>query len=148
MRDRADTIDCIVPPQQNTSYWWRRQSGLHRLTQNDQPCHHHRHCPRRRCFAIHRIARVKSPHHHPRKHPAADLHYRLDVRARNFRLQRSQTVATLFPFQDASRRPLSDPSYMEIVGAITDELDLSRLRLADRPRACRKRRLVQPLRAG
>jgi DNA-binding LacI/PurR family transcriptional regulator len=54
---------------------------------------------------------------------AADLHYRLDVRARNFRLQRSQTVATLFPFQDASRRPLSDPFYLEIVGAITDELD-------------------------
>lgn len=54
---------------------------------------------------------------------AADLHYRLDVRARNFRLQRSQTVATLFPYQDASRRPLSDPFYLEIVGAITDELD-------------------------
>ncbi|MEO8606621.1 MAG: LacI family DNA-binding transcriptional regulator [Chloroflexota bacterium] len=54
---------------------------------------------------------------------ASDLHYRLDVRARNFRLQRSQTVATLFPFQDASRRPLSDPFYLEIVGAITDELD-------------------------
>jgi DNA-binding LacI/PurR family transcriptional regulator len=54
---------------------------------------------------------------------AADLHYRLDVRARNFRLQRSQTIATLFPYQDASRRPLSDPFYLEIVGAITDELD-------------------------
>ena len=54
---------------------------------------------------------------------AADLHYRPDVRARNFRLQRSQTVATLLPYQDASRRPISDPFYLEIVGAITDELD-------------------------
>ncbi|MBZ0290217.1 MAG: LacI family transcriptional regulator, partial [Anaerolineae bacterium] len=54
---------------------------------------------------------------------AADLNYRLDMRARNFRLQRSQTIATLFPYQDASRRPLSDPFYLEIVGAITDELD-------------------------
>jgi len=54
---------------------------------------------------------------------AAELNYRPDVRARNFRLQRSGTVATLFPFQAASRRPLSDPFYLEIVGAITDELD-------------------------
>lgn len=55
---------------------------------------------------------------------AAALNYRLDVRARNFRLQRSQTIATLFPYQDASRRQISDPFYLEIVGAITDELDL------------------------
>src|SRR5688572_27451932 len=54
---------------------------------------------------------------------AADLNYRVDVRARNFRLQRSGTIATLFPFQESSRRPLSDPFYLEIVGAITDELD-------------------------
>ncbi len=54
---------------------------------------------------------------------ASKLHYRPDVRARNFRLQRSQTIATLFPYQDASRRPLSDPFYLEIMGAITDELD-------------------------
>lgn len=51
------------------------------------------------------------------------LHYRPNVRARNFRLQRSQTIATLFPYQDASRRPISDPFYLEIMGAITDELD-------------------------
>lgn len=54
---------------------------------------------------------------------AARLHYRPDVRARNFRLQRSQTIATLFPYQDLSRRPISDPFYLEIMGAITDELD-------------------------
>jgi DNA-binding LacI/PurR family transcriptional regulator len=54
---------------------------------------------------------------------AVELNYRVDVRARNFRLQRSGTIATLFPFQESSRRPLSDPFYLEIVGAITDELD-------------------------
>ncbi len=54
---------------------------------------------------------------------ASELRYRPDVRARNFRLQRSQTIATLFPYQDASRRPISDPFYLEIMGAITDELD-------------------------
>ncbi len=54
---------------------------------------------------------------------AAQLNYRLDVRARNFRLQRSQTIATLFPYQNASHRQISDPFYLEIVGAITDELD-------------------------
>ncbi len=54
---------------------------------------------------------------------AEQMRYRPDVRARNFRLQRSQTIATLFPYQDASRRPISDPFYLEIMGAITDELD-------------------------
>jgi DNA-binding LacI/PurR family transcriptional regulator len=55
---------------------------------------------------------------------AAELNYRVDERARNFRLQRSQTIATLFPYQGESKRQISDPFYMEIAGAITDELDL------------------------
>jgi len=54
---------------------------------------------------------------------AAQLNYRVDVRARNFRLQRSQTVATLFPYQGDSHRQISDPFYLEIIGAITAELD-------------------------
>jgi len=54
---------------------------------------------------------------------AANLNYRIDARARNFRLQRSGTIATLFPYQGTSRRQISDPFYLEIVGAITDELD-------------------------
>lgn len=54
---------------------------------------------------------------------ARQMNYRVDTRARNFRLQRSQTVATLFPFQGASRRQISDPFYLEMLGAITDELD-------------------------
>ncbi len=50
--------------------------------------------------------------------------YRPDVRARNFRLQRSETIATLFPYQEGiNQRPISDPFYLEIMGAITDELD-------------------------
>lgn len=54
---------------------------------------------------------------------AADMDYRVDERARNFRLQRSGTVAVLFPYQGRSRRQLSDPFYLEIAGAIIEELD-------------------------
>lgn len=56
---------------------------------------------------------------------AAALNYRLDERARNFRLRRSGTVALLFPYQGASRRQLSDPFYLEIAAAIMDEFDLA-----------------------
>ncbi len=54
---------------------------------------------------------------------ARELNYRMDERARNFRLRRSGTVATLFPYQGESRRRISDPFYLEIFGAITDALD-------------------------
>ncbi len=49
--------------------------------------------------------------------------YVLDVRAKNFRLQRSETIATLFPYLGESRRMISDPFYMEMMAAITDALD-------------------------
>jgi DNA-binding LacI/PurR family transcriptional regulator len=55
---------------------------------------------------------------------AEEHHYRLDRRARNFRLQRTQTVALLFPYLGESQRLLSDPFYLEITGAISDELSL------------------------
>lgn len=54
---------------------------------------------------------------------AGDLHYRVDERARNFRMGRSRTVAVLFPYQGKSHRQLSDPFYLEIAGAISDALD-------------------------
>lgn len=54
---------------------------------------------------------------------ARDLNYRVDERARNFRMGRSRTVALLFPYQGDSRRQLSDPFYLEITGAISDALD-------------------------
>jgi DNA-binding LacI/PurR family transcriptional regulator len=54
---------------------------------------------------------------------AEEHNYILDVRAKNFRLRRSQTIATLFPYLGESRRMISDPFYMEAMGAITDELD-------------------------
>lgn len=54
---------------------------------------------------------------------ARDLNYRVDERARNFRLQRSGTVAVLLPYSGESRRLISDPFYLEIVGAISDALD-------------------------
>ncbi len=54
---------------------------------------------------------------------AQEHNYVLDVRAQNFRLQRSMTIATLFPYRGESRRMISDPFYMEIIGAIADELD-------------------------
>jgi DNA-binding LacI/PurR family transcriptional regulator len=49
--------------------------------------------------------------------------YVLDERARNFRLRKTQTIATVFPFTGVSKRTLSDPFYMELIGAIADELD-------------------------
>lgn len=54
---------------------------------------------------------------------ATEHNYVLDTRARNFRLQRSQTIATVFPYKGESKRPISDPFYMEILGGIADELD-------------------------
>ena len=48
--------------------------------------------------------------------------YIIDERAQNFRLQRSQTIATLFPYYGNRKRLISDPFYMEMIGAITDEL--------------------------
>jgi DNA-binding LacI/PurR family transcriptional regulator len=54
---------------------------------------------------------------------ARDLNYRVDERARNFRMGRSGTVAVLFPYQGESHRQLSDPFYLEIAGAISDALD-------------------------
>jgi DNA-binding LacI/PurR family transcriptional regulator len=54
---------------------------------------------------------------------AAEQHYVIDTRAQNFRLQRSQTIATVFPYVGPSRRMISDPFYMEMIGAITDALD-------------------------
>ncbi|MFN8377604.1 MAG: LacI family DNA-binding transcriptional regulator [Anaerolineae bacterium] len=54
---------------------------------------------------------------------ARDLNYRVDERARNFRMGRSRTVAVLFPYQGNSHRQLSDPFYLEIAGAISDALD-------------------------
>ncbi|MCB9461423.1 MAG: LacI family DNA-binding transcriptional regulator [Anaerolineaceae bacterium] len=48
--------------------------------------------------------------------------YVVDGRARNFRLQRSQTLALVFPYLGDSHRMISDPFYMEILGAITDAL--------------------------
>lgn len=54
---------------------------------------------------------------------AKDHNYVLNTRARNFRLQRSQTIATVFPYKGDSKRMISDPFYMEILGAIADALD-------------------------
>ncbi len=54
---------------------------------------------------------------------ARELNYRVDERARNFRMGRSRTVAVLFPYQGDSHRQLSDPFYLEIAGAISDALD-------------------------
>lgn len=49
--------------------------------------------------------------------------YVLDVQAKNFRLQRTQTIAMLFTYVGMSRRLTSDPFYMEMMGAITNALD-------------------------
>lgn len=51
-----------------------------------------------------------------------EYNYVLDVRAQNFRLRRSQTIAVVFPYVGESHRMISDPFYMEVIGGITDEL--------------------------
>lgn len=54
---------------------------------------------------------------------AQEHNYRVDTRAQNFRLQRSQSIATVFPFNnERSERLISDPFYLEIISALTDEL--------------------------
>lgn len=64
--------------------------------------------------------------------------YQFHVGARNLRLQRTQTVAALVPFGEASDRQVSDPFYLEILGAIISVLSdfdydllVSRARAAD-----------------
>ncbi len=54
---------------------------------------------------------------------ARQHNYVLDARARNFRLRITQTIATVLPYTGASKRMISDPFYMELIGAIADELD-------------------------
>jgi DNA-binding LacI/PurR family transcriptional regulator len=53
---------------------------------------------------------------------AHEHNYVLDARAQNFRLRRSKTIATVFPYMGQSRRLISDPFYLEITGAVTDAL--------------------------
>jgi DNA-binding LacI/PurR family transcriptional regulator len=53
---------------------------------------------------------------------AAEHNYRVNVRARALRLQRSHTVAAIFPQGKGSARLMSDPFYLEIMGAMSDEL--------------------------
>ncbi|MEM6429545.1 MAG: LacI family DNA-binding transcriptional regulator [Deinococcota bacterium] len=49
-------------------------------------------------------------------------HYRINTRAQNLRLQRSNTIAVVFPQAQGSRRLTSDPFYLQIMGGISDEL--------------------------
>ncbi len=53
----------------------------------------------------------------------AEHDYVIDAQARNLRLRRSHAIAAVFPFVGASRRLISDPFYMEMLGAISDALD-------------------------
>lgn len=53
---------------------------------------------------------------------ATDNNYQVNLQARNLRLQRSKTIATVFSYSGESHRLISDPFFLEIIGAITDEL--------------------------
>jgi len=53
---------------------------------------------------------------------AREHKYQLNSQARNFRLQRTQTIAAVVPFGKHSHRQVSDPFYTEMLGAIIDEL--------------------------
>jgi DNA-binding LacI/PurR family transcriptional regulator len=49
-------------------------------------------------------------------------HYRINTQAQNLRLQRSNTIAVVFPQAQGSHRLTSDPFYLQIMGGISDEL--------------------------
>jgi DNA-binding LacI/PurR family transcriptional regulator len=51
--------------------------------------------------------------------------YQLHIGARNLRLKRTNTVAVLIPFGAESDRQLSDPFYLELLGAIASELSIN-----------------------
>lgn len=53
---------------------------------------------------------------------AHEHNYQVNRRAQDFRLGRSRTIATVFPYNGHSDRLISDPFYLEIVAAITDQL--------------------------
>ena len=53
---------------------------------------------------------------------ARTYNYELHVGARNLRLQRTQTIAAVIPFGETSDRQVSDPFYLEIIGAIANKL--------------------------
>ncbi len=51
---------------------------------------------------------------------AERFEYQVDTRARSLRLRRTGTVAVIFPLK--TEQPLSDPFFMELLGAIADAL--------------------------
>ena len=51
---------------------------------------------------------------------AERVEYQVDTRARSLRLRRTGTIAVIFPLK--SEQPLSDPFFLELLGAIVDAL--------------------------
>jgi DNA-binding LacI/PurR family transcriptional regulator len=53
---------------------------------------------------------------------ARSLKYRVNVSARNLRLQRNRTVAVVVPYDSATRQHISDPFFMGMLGNLADTL--------------------------
>ncbi|MGH8261277.1 MAG: LacI family DNA-binding transcriptional regulator, partial [Steroidobacteraceae bacterium] len=53
---------------------------------------------------------------------AESLGYHLDVSASNLRTGVTRTIAVVSPLTHATRQRLSDPFFLEILGALADEL--------------------------
>jgi DNA-binding LacI/PurR family transcriptional regulator len=53
---------------------------------------------------------------------ARSLKYRVNVSARNLRLQRNRTVAVVVPYDSATRQHISDPFFMSMLGNLADTL--------------------------
>jgi len=53
---------------------------------------------------------------------ARSLKYRVNVSARNLRLQRNRTVAVVVPYDSATRQHICDPFFMSMLGNLADTL--------------------------
>ncbi|GAK32161.1 HTH-type transcriptional repressor PurR [alpha proteobacterium Q-1] len=54
---------------------------------------------------------------------ARQNHYVVNEQARNFRLKRTGTIAVVIPIDAIQQQPISDPFFMELLGAIADALN-------------------------
>ena len=53
---------------------------------------------------------------------AQELNYNINLGAKNLRLQRSQTIAVVIPYDAASRQHITDPFFLSMLGGLADAI--------------------------